>query len=99
MKAEQARRAEFVGTALQMALPEAVEDAFRPSLQVGEHAVDPVEKVVRLATADDLRLMRVFRAIFAAWPAVRDDMRSGLYSLTNEPVQRLRRAVVSKTRP
>jgi len=50
---------EFVEIALQMALPEAVEHAFRRSLQVGKHAMNPVVYLVRLASADDLRLMRV----------------------------------------
>jgi len=74
MKAETARRAEFVGTALQMAFPEAVEHAFCPRFQVGEHAVSLGEDRVRLATADDLRFMRVGRRIFVTGPAIRDDV-------------------------
>ena len=87
MKAEKARRAEFVEIALQMALPGAVEHAFRPSLQVGKHAVNPVQDLVRLTTADDIRLMRVCREIFVSGPAVRDDMRSGLDGFADEAVQ------------
>jgi len=98
MKAEKGRRAEFVEIALQVAFSEAVEDAFFPRFQVAEHAADPVEYVVWLSGADDLCLMRVCRGIFVAKPAVRDDVSARLYSLTDEPVQRLRRAVVSKTR-
>ena len=60
--------------------------------------MDPVEHVVCRSAADDLRLMRVCRGIFVTEPAVRDDVSARLYSLTDEPVQRLRRAVVSKTR-
>ena len=80
---------EFVEIALQMALPEAVEHAFRPSLQVGEHAMNPVQDFVRLATSDDLRLMRICREVFVTEPAIRDDMRSGLDGLADETVQRL----------
>ena len=58
MKAEKARRAEFVEMALQVAFSEAVEDAFCPRFQVAEHAADPVEYVVWLSGADDLCLMR-----------------------------------------
>jgi hypothetical protein len=72
-----------------MALSEAVEDAFCPRFQVGEHAVDPVEYVVCLLAADNLRLMRVSRRIFVTELAVRDDVSARLNSLTNEPVQRL----------
>ena len=35
------------------------DNAFRPSLHIGKHKLDPVQDLVRLATADDLRLMRV----------------------------------------
>ena len=84
---------ELVEIALQMAFPETVEHAFRPSFQVGEHAVNPVQDLVRFLAGDDLRLMRVCGGIFVTEPAVRDDMRSGLDGLADEPVQRLRRAV------
>ena len=80
---------EFVEIALQMGLSEAVEDAFCPCFQVGEHAVDPVEYVVCLLAADNLRLMRVCRGIFVTEPTARDDVSARLYCLTNEPVQRL----------
>jgi hypothetical protein len=80
---------EFVEIALQMALSEAMEDAFCPRFQVGEYAVDPVEYVVCLLAADNLRLMRVCRGTFVTEPTVRDDVSARLYSLTNEPVQRL----------
>jgi len=84
---------ELVEIALQMTPPEAVKHAFRPPLQVGEHAVNPVQDFVSLLAADDLGLMRVCRGIFITEPAVRNDMGSGLDSLIDEPVQRLRRAV------
>jgi hypothetical protein len=80
---------EFVEIALQMAFPEAVKHTVRPSLQVGEDAVNPVQDLVRLATGDDRSLMRVCREVFVTEPAVRDDMRSGLDDLADEPVQRL----------
>ena len=80
---------ELVEIALQVAFPEAVEHAFRPSLQVGKHAMNPVQDLVRLATSDDLRLMRICREVFVTEPAVRDDMRSGLDGLADESVQRL----------
>jgi hypothetical protein len=72
-----------------MALSEAVEAPFCPRFQVGEHAVDPVEHVACLFAADDLRLMRVCRRSFVTELALRDDVSARLYSLTNEPVQRL----------
>jgi len=53
------RATEFVGTALQMAFPEAVEHPFCRRFQIGERAVDPVENVMCRSAADDLRLMRV----------------------------------------
>ena len=65
---------EFVEIALQMALLEAVEDAFRPSLQIGEDAVNPVQDLVRLAAGDDFSLMRLCGGIFVSEPAVRDDV-------------------------
>ena len=80
---------ELVKVALQMAFSEAVEHAFRPSLQVGEHAVNPVQDLMCLPAGDDLGLMRVCRGIFVTEPAVRDDMRSRLDGLADEPVQRL----------
>ena len=80
---------ELVKVALQMAFPEAVEHAFRPSLQVREHAVNPVQDLMCLPAGDNLGLMRVCRGIFVTEPAVRDDMRSRLDDLADEPVQRL----------
>tara|TARA_B110000908_G_scaffold49054_1_gene59862 strand:+ start:4019 stop:4444 length:426 start_codon:yes stop_codon:yes gene_type:complete len=50
---------EFVEIALQVVFPKALEHAFRPSLQVGEHAVDPVQDLMCFFAGDDLRLMRV----------------------------------------
>lgn len=90
---------ELVEIALQMALSEAMEDAFCPCFQVGKHAVDPVEDVVCLLAADNFRLMRVCRGIFVTEPAVRDDVCAGLYCLTNEPMQRLRRTVGNVLHP
>ena len=66
---------ELVQVALQMAFPEAVKHTFRPSLQVGEYAVNPVQDLVCFSAGDDLRLMRVCGGIFVTEPAVRDDMR------------------------
>jgi len=80
---------ELVKVALQMAFPEAVEQAFRPSLQVGEHAVNPVQDLMCLPAGDNIGLMRVCRGIFVTEPAIRNDMRSRLDGLTDEPVQRL----------
>jgi hypothetical protein len=79
---------EFVEISLQMALPEAVECALRPPLEVREDAVDPVQDLVRLPAGDDLRLMRVCRGIFVTEPAVRDDVSAGLYGPADETVQR-----------
>lgn len=90
---------EFVEIALQMAFSEAVEDTFGPCFQVGEHAVDPVEDLVCLLAADDLRLVRVCRRIFVTEPAVGDDVCAGFHDLTNEPVQRLRRSVGNVLHP
>jgi len=89
---------EFVGISLQMALPEAVECAFRPPLEVRKDAVDPVQDrvvqdrvvqdLVRLPAGDDLRLVRVCRGIFVTGPAVRDDVSAGLFGPADETVQR-----------
>ncbi len=72
-----------------MAFSEAVEDTFGPCFQVGEHAVNPVQDLVRLLAGNDLCLVRVFWRIFVTEPAVRDDVSAGFYCLANEPVQRL----------
>jgi len=80
---------ELVQVALQMAFPEAVEHAFRPSLHIGEDAVNPVQDLVSFPASDNLGLMRVCGGIFVTEPAIRDDMRSGLNGLADEPVQRL----------
>jgi len=69
-----------------MALSEAVEDSFGPCFQVREHTVDPVEDLVCLLAADDLRLVSVCRRINVTEPAVRDDVCAGFHDLTNEPV-------------
>ena len=90
---------EFVQITLQMALSEAVEDSFGPCFQVREHTVDPVEDLVCLLAADDLRLVSVCRRINVTEPAVRDDVCAGFHDLTNEPVQRLRRTVGNVLHP
>ena len=51
--------------------------------------MNPVQDFVRLATSDDLRLMRICREVFVTEPAIGDDMRSGLDGLADETVQRL----------
>ena len=46
-EAEKARRAEFVEIALDMGLAQAVVNALGPGLEVGEHAVNPAQDLVR----------------------------------------------------
>jgi len=78
---------ELVEVALHVALPEAVEGALGPSLEVREDAVDPVQEVVRLPTPDDADLVSVRRRVFVSEPAVGDDVRAGFDGSTDEAMQ------------
>lgn len=49
---------------IEVAFAEAVEHPLRPSLHVGEHAVNPMQDLVRTPAGDDPDLMR-FRGRFA----------------------------------
>jgi hypothetical protein len=69
---------ELVEIATDVALPQSVEGALRPSLEVREHAVDPVKEFVRLPPLDDACLVGVRRWVLVAEPAVRDDVRARL---------------------
>ena len=84
---------ELIEVALQVAFPEAVEHPLRPSLHVGEHAVNPMQDLVRASAGDDPGLMRVRGRVLVAEPPVRDDMRARLDGAADEAVQRLRRPV------
>lgn len=84
---------ELVEVALHVALPEAVEGALGPSLEVREDAVDPVQEVVRLPPRDDADLVRVRRRVFVSKPAVGDDVRTGFNASTDETMQGVPRPV------
>ena len=88
IKAEKARRAEFIKVALDMGLAQAVVDALGPGLEVGEHPVNPAQDFVRASAGDDFGLMGVRGRILVAEPAVGDDMRAVLNGPANETMQR-----------
>lgn len=66
---------ELVGVGLDVLAAEAVEHARRPSLQVREHPMDPVQQLVRLAADDDSGLVAVVRQLLVADQPIGDDVR------------------------
>jgi len=79
---------EFIKVALDMGLAQAVVDALGPGLEVGEHAVNPAQDLVRASAGDDFGLMGVRGRVLIAEPAVGDDMRAALNGPADETMQR-----------
>ena len=83
-------RNKFIEIRLEMRASEAVIDAQRQPLEIGEDAVNPRQQDVRRHHADGLRQMGAFGHSLVGRESVGEDRRSAASGVCDEPLQRAR---------
>ena len=90
---------EFVEITVEMRLAQSVIDTGAPSLQVGEHSVNPGQQHVGCHGADDFGLVRMLLQALVSRPTIADDLRPTPDATPDEPGQRLGGTVFDPRQP